>query len=252
MDLWRGYQQLRKHNHQEQHSLRQYGQQAEAVASTAAHLTKRLIVTNSTVSGNTAGTLGGGITNIGTLNLASSTITNNVAGQSGGGVSSFGASDVVNATSSIVAGNTGGNISILGGLNTDTNNLIDVDPLLGPLSDNGGPTKTHALLPGSPALNTGLAPVHVYELDGSLADTMGGPDLVALGGTLTAGGYDFEANEGLNLSSASIDPGEYTIEIDFSFDALSSYQKILDFKGLVADTGIYTLNNSYSDSLGRV
>jgi hypothetical protein len=31
------------------------------------------------------------------------------------------------------------------------------DPLLGPLSDNGGPTLTQALLPGSPAIDTGLA-----------------------------------------------------------------------------------------------
>src|SRR4029077_7446669 len=30
-----------------------------------------------------------------------------------------------------------------------------IDPLLGPLQDNGGPTKTHALLAGSPALNAG-------------------------------------------------------------------------------------------------
>ena len=30
-----------------------------------------------------------------------------------------------------------------------------VDPLLGPLADNGGPTLTHALLPGSPAINAG-------------------------------------------------------------------------------------------------
>ncbi len=30
-----------------------------------------------------------------------------------------------------------------------------VDPLLGPLADNGGPTQTHALLPGSPAINAG-------------------------------------------------------------------------------------------------
>src|SRR5262249_14633741 len=30
-----------------------------------------------------------------------------------------------------------------------------LDPLLGPLQDNGGPTKTHALLAGSPALNAG-------------------------------------------------------------------------------------------------
>jgi hypothetical protein len=34
-----------------------------------------------------------------------------------------------------------------------TNNVLNVDPLLGPLADNGGPTQTHALLPGSPATN---------------------------------------------------------------------------------------------------
>jgi hypothetical protein len=32
---------------------------------------------------------------------------------------------------------------------------INIDPLLGPLQDNGGPTFTHALLPGSPAINAG-------------------------------------------------------------------------------------------------
>ena len=30
-----------------------------------------------------------------------------------------------------------------------------IDPLLGPLADNGGPTLTHALQPGSPAINRG-------------------------------------------------------------------------------------------------
>ena len=30
-----------------------------------------------------------------------------------------------------------------------------VDPKLGPLQDNGGPTKTHALLEGSPAIGAG-------------------------------------------------------------------------------------------------
>jgi hypothetical protein len=34
-------------------------------------------------------------------------------------------------------------------------NLIGQDPLLGPLQNNGGPTATHALLPGSPALDRG-------------------------------------------------------------------------------------------------
>ena len=32
---------------------------------------------------------------------------------------------------------------------------INIDPMLGPLQDNGGPTFTHALLPGSPAIDSG-------------------------------------------------------------------------------------------------
>ncbi len=34
--------------------------------------------------------------------------------------------------------------------------LYGLDPLIGPLADNGGPTLTHALLPGSPAINAGV------------------------------------------------------------------------------------------------
>jgi hypothetical protein len=34
-------------------------------------------------------------------------------------------------------------------------NLIGVNPMLGPLADNGGPTQTMALLPGSPAIDAG-------------------------------------------------------------------------------------------------
>ncbi len=40
-------------------------------------------------------------------------------------------------------------------------NLCDVDPLLGPLADNGGPTLTHALLPGSPAIDAGVTALAV-------------------------------------------------------------------------------------------
>lgn len=38
---------------------------------------------------------------------------------------------------------------------TGIGNLLNIDPLLGPLAYNGGPTQTHALLPGSPALDAG-------------------------------------------------------------------------------------------------
>jgi hypothetical protein len=36
--------------------------------------------------------------------------------------------------------------------------LPNVDPLLGPLEDNGGPTDTHSLLAGSPAISAGNLP----------------------------------------------------------------------------------------------
>src|SRR5262249_56713554 len=47
-------------------------------------------------------------------------------------------------------GGSGFNASDLVG--TDQN---PIDPKLGPLQENGGPTKTHALLPGSPAIDAG-------------------------------------------------------------------------------------------------
>jgi hypothetical protein len=42
-----------------------------------------------------------------------------------------------------------------GGSGFEATDLLDVDPLLGPLQDNGGPTQTIALLPGSPAIDAG-------------------------------------------------------------------------------------------------
>jgi hypothetical protein len=40
---------------------------------------------------------------------------------------------------------------------TNLNNITNVDPLLAPLADNGGPTMTHALGVGSPAIDQGNA-----------------------------------------------------------------------------------------------
>jgi hypothetical protein len=42
-----------------------------------------------------------------------------------------------------------------GGYLNGPGDQVNTDPLLGPLQDNGGPTFTHALLPRSPAINTG-------------------------------------------------------------------------------------------------
>ena len=42
-----------------------------------------------------------------------------------------------------------------GGLLTGPGDLTNIEAMLGPLQDNGGPTLTHSLLPGSPAINAG-------------------------------------------------------------------------------------------------
>jgi len=42
-----------------------------------------------------------------------------------------------------------------GGYLTATGDQINTDPILGPLQNNGGTTLTHALLPGSPAIDAG-------------------------------------------------------------------------------------------------
>jgi hypothetical protein len=61
---------------------------------------------------------------------------------------------IVHLRNTIVAGNTGAD-DIFGPLASSDNNFIGGDPMLADLAFSGGPTQTHALLPGSPALNAG-------------------------------------------------------------------------------------------------
>ena len=58
----------------------------------------------------------------------------------------------VNATNSLIE-NDGGFLN-----GTNLNNILGQDPALGPLANNGGPTLTHALLGGSPAIDKGSNP----------------------------------------------------------------------------------------------
>ena len=132
-----------------------------------------ITVTNSTLSGNIATDSGGGIhwRTETFLFMTNSTITGNRAGSSGGGL--YSASYPINLANTIIAGNTapgspdcffdffeGSNdgYNLIGdtrGCDFDSveSDLINVDPVLGPLQDNGGPTLTHALLGGSPAID---------------------------------------------------------------------------------------------------
>jgi beta-glucanase (GH16 family) len=136
-------------------------------------------IVNSTISGNAAlGWHGGAIFHTdGTMTIVHSTIADNSApagGQSGVFVGTFtDSSPRLVLTNSIVAGNLGsqcfvgrfgaGEVTLASGghnLASDAScNLMasgdqpNTDPRIGPLADNGGPTLTHALLAGSPAID---------------------------------------------------------------------------------------------------
>ena len=127
------------------------------------------MVTNSTISGNTASAAGGGVSNEGILTVTNSTISGNSApsGQ-GGALFSSGAATIGDTI--LNAGASGGTIDNTravtslgynlasdngGGVLTGPGDQINTDPMLGPLQNNGGLTFTHALLPGSPAINAG-------------------------------------------------------------------------------------------------
>lgn len=94
------------------------------------------------------------------LKITNSTIVGNSAGLSAGGISTPGSgtrsTTIVN--NSIVAGNTAASFfQIIGNFSSNTSIIQDsVEGLLDPvLRDNGGPTKTHALVAGSAAINAG-------------------------------------------------------------------------------------------------
>lgn len=134
-----------------------------------------------TISGNSANGFGGGFygrTGSNSLTIRNSTISGNSAGSTGGGFL-LNKSNVV-LTNSIVANNTAptdaefdgatqtatptnvtANFSLIeggysvSGTFSGANNIFGQDPKLGPLTNNGGPTQTLALLPGSPAIDAG-------------------------------------------------------------------------------------------------
>lgn len=122
-----------------------------------------LEVTNSTFSGNAA-EYGGGIDNLGMLEVTNSTFSGNFAiiNGGGGGISNFGTGTLKNtivANSPFFGGNCSDPITDGGGNLSWPDTTcpgLNADPLLGPLQDNGGPTQTHALLAGSPAIDAAL------------------------------------------------------------------------------------------------
>ena len=150
-----------------------------------------MTVVNSTVSGNSANLTGGGIQLQGVLTMSNSTVSGNHAELDGGGLNNAGTATVVNSTftensaaegggifndllfkaeftNTIIANSGSGNdcagrVDSLGhNLDSDGScafseqgDLSGVDPMLGPLEDNGGSSLSHAPRAGSPAVDAG-------------------------------------------------------------------------------------------------
>ena len=145
-------------------------------------------LTNSTISGNETNSSGGGILqHLGaTMEMNNVTIWGNTADVDGSGDSAGGGlkvgSDTVLLKNTLIAGNINASgapdcVTVLGGtINSQGYNLIGnnsacdinttagdqigtnaspIDPLIGTLRDNGGPTKTHAIPMVSPAIDAG-------------------------------------------------------------------------------------------------
>lgn len=95
------------------------------------------------------------------------------------------------------------------------------------------------------------APVHSaliksYDFDGDYTDTLGnGDNLVASGGSISFGMYNFDLNQGLRLNNALGDTSNYAIEMRLRVnDSLGGYNKLIDFQDLSSDIGLYLQNGA--------
>ena len=148
-----------------------------------------LTIVNSTLSGNHADGSGGGIHNSGPLTIAHSTLSDNSSYpnglNSGGSIRNVGrgmlqiGNTILNAGSADPALRNSAKI-VSHGYNLCSDNgggflrgrgdRINSNPMLGPLQNNGGPTFTHELLTGSPAINAGdpnFIPPPLYDQRGA-------------------------------------------------------------------------------------
>jgi hypothetical protein len=126
-------------------------------------------IASNVVSGSGSGVAGGMYSASGGIGLLACTVAGNNGESEGGGIGGFGGGSVTN---SIIAGNSAtsapdasgafasGGYNIIGNTSGNsgfggTGDHLNVNPVLGPLQDNGGPTPTVAPRSGSPAIDQG-------------------------------------------------------------------------------------------------
>jgi hypothetical protein len=129
---------------------------------------------------------GGGISNTGGLQMYDTILASNTADV---------APDLDGAFASLgrnLVGNTTGGSGFAG------SDLLNLDPKLGPLQNNGGPTQTMALLAGSPAIDAG-------DNTGASADDQRGPGFARIvGGTIDIGAVEVQNGSPSYASSLAV------------------------------------------------
>ena len=182
------------------------------------------LVANTTISGNNAGFGAGFFNEQSAVTITQSTIAENTASTSTGGLLASSNAPVGNTLvhNTIIAGNTNGDIA------TDDPSFVELDPgssnnlisdaasagglidginanqvgvsgtILAALADNGGPTATHALVPGSPAIDAGnntfasLPPFDARELPLFPFDQRGAGFIRIFDGTVDIGAFEIQ------------------------------------------------------------
>jgi hypothetical protein len=160
-------------------------------------------ITNSTISNNLGGAYPksgyGGVHNEGNLFVSRSTIADNTAvGYPYGGFFNSNQAPQMSLRSNLISNNgtqscsNGGNVVSQGGnvmtddsCHPDTDDDVVADAMIGPLADNGGTTKTRAILAGSPAIDNGSN----YQC---VLDQRGAPR--PNGATCDAGAFEYGSN----------------------------------------------------------
>ncbi len=178
------------------------------------------IVVDSTISGNSGPNYGGGIVNLSySLVVKDCTFADNSAG-SGGAIFNWTGGTTQIANTVLKAGASGGTlfnnsgaITSLGynvagdgggGFLTATGDRTNTDPMLGPLQSNGGPTFTHALLPGSPAIDAGDPAFDPNAFNPPLSDDQRGSGFPRIvNGRIDVGAFELQGSGTTTTTSTS-------------------------------------------------
>jgi hypothetical protein len=220
-----------------------------------------MTLTNDTIAGNTA-SQGGGVFTFGRgpATFVNCTIAGNTASgaffSSGGGIHRDIGNPVITLKNTIVARNTSdsgpdidGAVSSMGhnliGIATDLNGVSNsdlggtseqpLDPVLGPLQENGGPTLTLALLPGSPAIDAG------DNTDAPQFDQRGPGFSRIVGSTIDIGAFEVQPGAATHFQFNA--PAAITSNTPFDITIIA-----LDAYGHIASGYLGTVTFSTSDT----